>query len=98
MLKQYYLLMFIICAKSCISCSAQNAVSSDRGRISLDYFQVGDMVRSRKLSNSCKPENMDVPKGTVVGLERDGDRSGFVLVRLPAQHDPVNSSGIYTIG
>ncbi|KAL8090043.1 hypothetical protein AgCh_039491 [Apium graveolens] len=69
--------------------SAQNAISSDRGRINLDYFQVGDMVRSRKLPNSCKPEKMDVPKGTVVGLERDSDRSGFVLVRLHAKHDPV---------
>ncbi|KAK1382866.1 E3 ubiquitin-protein ligase KEG [Heracleum sosnowskyi] len=69
--------------------SAQNAISSDRGRISLDNFQVGDMVRSRKLSNYCKPENMDVPKGIVVGLERDTDPSAFVLVRLHAKHDPV---------
>lgn len=75
--------------KVVLTCSAQNAISSDRGRVSLDYFKVGDMVRSRKLSYSCKPENMDVPKGTVVGLERDTDRSGFILVRLDAKHDPV---------
>lgn len=54
-----------------------------------DYLQVGDMVRSRKLSNSCKPENMDVPEGSIVGLERDTDRRGFVLVRVHAIHDPV---------
>ncbi|KAJ6361337.1 hypothetical protein OIU78_001891 [Salix suchowensis] len=39
--------------------------------LSKDHLQVGDMVRSRRPPNSCKPENMDVPEGTVVGLERD---------------------------
>ena len=54
-----------------------------------DHLQVGDTVRSRKPPNSCKPENMDVPEGTVVGLERDADRDGFVLVRVHGIHDPL---------
>ncbi|KAL0016410.1 hypothetical protein SO802_003479 [Lithocarpus litseifolius] len=54
-----------------------------------DRLQVGDTVRSRKPPNSCKPENMDVPEGTVVGLERDADRDGFVLVRVHGIHDPL---------
>ncbi|KAB1204635.1 E3 ubiquitin-protein ligase KEG [Morella rubra] len=54
-----------------------------------DHLQVGDMVRSRKPPNSCKPENMDVPEGTVVGLERDMDRDGFILVRVHGIHDPL---------
>lgn len=57
--------------------------------LSKDNLQVGDMVRSRKHPNSCKPENMDVPEGTTVGLERDTNRSGFVLVRVHGIHDPV---------
>ncbi|PON81408.1 Tyrosine-protein kinase [Trema orientale] len=54
-----------------------------------DRLLVGDMVRSRKPPNSCKPENMTVPEGTVVGLERDTDRDGFVLLRVHGIHDPV---------
>ncbi|KAL2471902.1 Protein kinase superfamily protein [Abeliophyllum distichum] len=54
-----------------------------------DHLQVGDMVRSRKSSDSCNPENMDVPEGTVVGLERDTDQDGFVLVRVHGIHDPI---------
>ncbi|CAI9759570.1 unnamed protein product [Fraxinus pennsylvanica] len=54
-----------------------------------DHLQVGDMVRSRKSPNSCKPENMDVPEGSVVGLERDTDRDGLVLVRMHGLHDPI---------
>lgn len=57
--------------------------------LSKDNLQVGDMVRSRKPPNSCKPENMDVPEGTIVGSERDTNRSGFVLVRVHGIHDPV---------
>ncbi|KAF8393167.1 hypothetical protein HHK36_021408 [Tetracentron sinense] len=57
--------------------------------LSKDQFQVGDMVRSRKPPNSCKPENMDVPEGVVVGLDRDTDRDGFVLVRIHGIHDPL---------
>ena len=32
---------------------------------------------------------MNVPEGTVVGLERDMDREGFVLVRVHGIHDPL---------
>lgn len=61
--------------------------------LSKDCLQVGDMVRSRKPPNSCKPENMDLPEGTVVGLDRDNDRSGFVLVRVHGIHDPIRVHG-----
>ncbi|KAL7159053.1 hypothetical protein ABFS83_01G003300 [Erythranthe nasuta] len=54
-----------------------------------DHLQVGDMVRSRKAPNSCSSKNMDVPEGTVVGLERDTDQDGFVLVRVHGVHDPI---------
>ncbi|KAK6119544.1 hypothetical protein DH2020_046711 [Rehmannia glutinosa] len=54
-----------------------------------DHLQVGDMVRSRKSPNSCNPKNMDIPEGTVVGLERDTDQDGFVLVRVHGVHDPI---------
>ncbi|KAG6706514.1 hypothetical protein I3842_07G225400 [Carya illinoinensis] len=54
-----------------------------------DHLQVGDMVRSRKAPNSRKTENMDALEGTVVGLERDTDRDGFVLVRVHGVHDPL---------
>ncbi|XP_022754485.1 E3 ubiquitin-protein ligase KEG-like [Durio zibethinus] len=57
--------------------------------LSKDCLQMGDIVRSRKPPNSCKPENMDVPEGTVVGLERSTDRDGFVLVRVHGFHDPL---------
>ena len=50
---------------------------------------MGDMVRSRKQSNSCKLENMDLPEGTIVGLDADTDQNGFVLVRVHCIHDPV---------
>lgn len=54
-----------------------------------DHLQVGDMVRSRKAPNSCSPKNMDVPEGAVVGLERDTDQDGYVLVRVHGVHDPI---------
>ncbi|KAK9281305.1 hypothetical protein L1049_004203 [Liquidambar formosana] len=57
--------------------------------LSKDHLQVGDIVRSRKPLNSSKPQNMDVPEGAVVGLERDTDRDGFVLVRIHAMHNPL---------
>lgn len=58
--------------------------------LSKDHLQEGDIVRSRKSSNSCKPENMAVPEGKVVGLEeRDHHQSGFVLARVHGFHDPV---------
>lgn len=55
---------------------------------SKDHLQVGDMVRSRKPSNSCKAQIMEISEGTVVGLERNADH-GFVLVRVHGIHDPV---------
>lgn len=54
-----------------------------------DHLQVGDMVRSRKPPNSCQPKNMEVPEGMVVGLEKDTDQDGFVLVRVHGVHDPI---------
>ncbi|XP_040866905.1 uncharacterized protein [Glycine max] len=56
--------------------------------LSKDHLQVGDVVRSRKPSNACRPQNMDIPEGTVVGLERNADH-GFALVRVHGIHDPV---------
>ncbi|KAL8189268.1 hypothetical protein R6Q57_028834 [Mikania cordata] len=52
-----------------------------------DHLQVGDIVRSRKVPNNCK--NMAVPEGTVVGLEKETDRGGFVLVRVQGIHNPL---------
>lgn len=60
--------------------------------LSKDHLLVGDTVRSRKLSNSCKPENMDVPEGNVVGVEYSTDRDGFVLVKIHGIHDPLRVS------
>ncbi|KAI6680205.1 hypothetical protein NL676_034086 [Syzygium grande] len=57
--------------------------------LSKDQLQVGDTVRSRKPLKSCKLENMDVPEGVIVGLDRDTDRDGFVLVRVHSIHDPL---------
>ncbi|XP_024978881.1 E3 ubiquitin-protein ligase KEG-like [Cynara cardunculus var. scolymus] len=54
-----------------------------------DHLQVGDVVRSRKTHNNCKPQNMAVAEGTVVGLEKDTDRDGFVLVRVQGIHNPL---------
>lgn len=54
-----------------------------------DHFQMGDIVRSRKPANSCRPENMDIPEGTIVGLEQDTYPNGFVLVRVHGIHDPL---------
>lgn len=56
--------------------------------LSKDHLQVGDTVRSRKPPNSCNAQNMDVPEGVVVGLERTSD-NGFVLVRVHGIHDPI---------
>ncbi|ERN17985.1 hypothetical protein AMTRI_Chr13g122080 [Amborella trichopoda] len=53
--------------------------------LSKDQLQEGDIVRSRKPSNSCGQENMDIPGGKVVSPERDG----FVLVRVHSFHDPL---------
>ncbi|GER35332.1 protein kinase [Striga asiatica] len=56
-----------------------------------DHLQVGDMVRSRKSPNSRNPKNMEVPEGIVVGLERDTDQNGFILVRVHGIHDPIRT-------
>ncbi|CAL5440100.1 unnamed protein product [Camellia sinensis] len=55
--------------------------------LSKDHLQVGDTVRSRKASNTCKSKTRDVLEGTVVGLE-ETDRDGFVLVRIHGMHNP----------
>ncbi|KAM0973957.1 hypothetical protein ACFX2C_017206 [Malus domestica] len=57
--------------------------------LSKDQLQVGDTVRSRKPPNCCKPENMHIPEGTVVGVEHDADQHGFDLVRVHGIHDPL---------
>eukprot|EP00268_Persea_americana_P029580 TRINITY_DN2860_c0_g1_i1.p2 TRINITY_DN2860_c0_g1~~TRINITY_DN2860_c0_g1_i1.p2 ORF type:complete len:632 (-),score=109.76 TRINITY_DN2860_c0_g1_i1:843-2738(-) len=57
--------------------------------LSKDQLQVGDAVRSRKPANSCKPETMFIPEGTVVGMESDVDRGSFVLVRVHGIHNPL---------
>ncbi|KZV47630.1 hypothetical protein F511_14416 [Dorcoceras hygrometricum] len=54
-----------------------------------DHLQVLDTVRSRKSPNSHNLVNMDIPEGTVVGLERDSDQDGYVLVRVHGIHDPI---------
>ncbi|KAF9616507.1 hypothetical protein IFM89_029968 [Coptis chinensis] len=54
-----------------------------------DQLQVGDTVRSRKTPNSCKPENMDIPEGTIVGLDTGTERDGFILIRVHGIHDPL---------
>jgi hypothetical protein len=54
-----------------------------------DKLQVGDKVRSRKLNTSCSPETMEIPDGTVVDLDDDGERDSYVLVRVHGLHDPL---------
>ncbi|KAL9463170.1 hypothetical protein AB3S75_001051 [Citrus x aurantiifolia] len=54
-----------------------------------DHLQVGDTVRSRKPLNARKPQTMDVPAGTVVGLDSDADRNSSVLVKIPGLHNPL---------
>ncbi|KAM3297964.1 hypothetical protein ACQJBY_039762 [Aegilops geniculata] len=55
-----------------------------------DKLQVGDKVRSRKVKNSCTPETMEIPDGTIVGMEDgDGERDSYILVRVHGIHDPL---------
>lgn len=54
-----------------------------------DKLQIGDKVRSRKLKTSCTPETMQIPDGTIVGLEEDGDHDAYILVRVHGLHDPL---------
>ncbi|KAK4380560.1 hypothetical protein RND71_002422 [Anisodus tanguticus] len=64
--------------------------------LSKDLLRVGDTIRSRKLFNSRKSQDSPVLEGSVVGLEKDTDRDGFVLVRVPNLPSPlrVNASTI----
>lgn len=57
--------------------------------LSKDHLQVGDTVRSRKPLNARKPQTMDVPEGTVVSLESNSEKDGFVLVKIPGVRNPV---------
>ncbi|KAM3327716.1 E3 ubiquitin-protein ligase KEG isoform X1 [Capsicum galapagoense] len=64
--------------------------------LSKDLLEVGDAIRSRKMFNSRKSQDSALLEGTVVGLEKDTDRDGFVLVRVPNLPSPlrVNASTI----
>ncbi|XP_022714811.1 E3 ubiquitin-protein ligase KEG-like isoform X2 [Durio zibethinus] len=55
--------------------------------LSKDRLQVGDMVRSRRPLNARRPQTLDVREGTVVGLDGDADKNGFVLVKIPGMHN-----------
>ncbi|KAK6263671.1 hypothetical protein SCA6_019105 [Theobroma cacao] len=57
--------------------------------LSKDRLQVGDVVRSRSPPNVRKPQTMDIREGTVVGLDNDADKNGFVLVKVPGMHNPL---------
>ncbi|MQL71043.1 hypothetical protein Taro_003383 [Colocasia esculenta] len=61
-----------------------------------DHLQVGDIVRSRKPKNICRLENMEIPEGTVVGMESSGERGAHVLVRVHGIHDPLRVP-LYTL-
>ncbi|KAJ0984340.1 hypothetical protein J5N97_002696 [Dioscorea zingiberensis] len=69
----------------------RKAINASRTDWSLlkDPLQVGDTVRSRKPKNSCKLESMEIPEGTVVGMDSYMDREGFVLVRVHGIHNPM---------
>ncbi|KAK9149606.1 hypothetical protein Scep_008363 [Stephania cephalantha] len=54
-----------------------------------DQLQIGDTVRSRKLSNKCKPENMEIPEGVIVGMNSEAAKDDYVLVRVHGIHDPL---------
>ncbi|CAJ1972073.1 unnamed protein product [Sphenostylis stenocarpa] len=56
--------------------------------LSKDHLQVGDMVRTRKLPNSSRLQNMDIPGGTVVSLDCNTDHR-FALVRVHGNDDPI---------
>jgi hypothetical protein len=50
-------------------------------------LQVGGKVRSRKLEISCRPETMEMPNGTIVGVDDDEERDTYVLVRVYGLHN-----------
>ncbi|KAK1300930.1 E3 ubiquitin-protein ligase KEG [Acorus calamus] len=52
-----------------------------------DPLYVGDTVRSRKPKNFTEPKNMDIPEGTVVGLEGNNNQDAFVLIRVHGIHN-----------
>ncbi|CAN4087564.1 unnamed protein product [Withania somnifera] len=64
--------------------------------LSKDLLEVGETIRSRKMFNSRKSQDSGFLEGSVVGLEKDTDRDGFVLVRVPNLASPlrVNASTI----
>lgn len=57
-----------------------------------DHLQVGDTVRSRCAVNSCTPQKLIVTEGIVVGLEKDTDQDGHVLVRVRGLQRPLRLS------
>lgn len=57
--------------------------------LSKDHLQIGDLVRSRKSLNSSDSQKLAVTEGTVVGLEKDTDQDGCVLVRIPSMQNPL---------
>lgn len=61
-----------------------------------DHLRVGDKVRSRKPKNSCRPEIMMIPEGTVVGMETEDDPNSFILVKVHGFHNSlrVHSSAV----
>ncbi|KAH6832331.1 Protein kinase superfamily protein [Perilla frutescens var. hirtella] len=62
--------------------------------LSKDRLQIGDTVRSRKDSNTCKPISLAVKEGVVVGLEKDGERDAFVLVQTPNMHNQLRLNAL----
>ncbi|GLT46686.1 hypothetical protein SLA2020_204280 [Shorea laevis] len=54
-----------------------------------DSLKVGDTVRSRKPPNAQRPQTMDISEGIVAGLDGDGERNGFALVKVPGMHKPL---------
>lgn len=57
--------------------------------LSKDHLQVGDTVRSKKPLNLLRPQKPYLKEGTVVGLETETDRDGFLLVRVQGIHNPL---------
>ncbi|KAK4427994.1 putative serine/threonine-protein kinase DDB [Sesamum alatum] len=55
--------------------------------LSKDPLRVGDTVRSRRALTTCKPLSLAVTEGVVVGIEKDSDRDGYVLVQIPNRHN-----------
>lgn len=62
--------------------------------LSKDRLQVGDTVQSRKDRNTCKPLSLVVTEGVVVGVEKDSERNGFVMVRIPNMHNQLRINAL----